>query len=347
MDKFIKDISGNDYIDSVIFQKFSEIIKRARSKKVENWIRLLYTLNKSLNKQYKPESVETLLTKYRKLISDKFGPDSPITIYAKKNTGLTPEENKARIEERQEELNNKISNRGDQVEIKISIIKKMYDDFINTDDPLKVSIGLMIASGARFNELFTAEFKRFNNNQVEISNMSKGGKSTVRKLNWIDSNKFLTLINFIREQLDGSGSKSEITNRYNAGVNRRIKQYINLTGHKMRYISAFLAFQSQTGRNKRPEDIFYQEYLNHNSGEVSKAYRTLNIINDINDISKVEPENKIPILTKNDFKGEDRKNELLRAVQYLKDNNIKPSFKKLKELGFGSKLITKMKVLNH
>ena len=141
-------------------------------------------------------------------------------------------------------------------------------------------------------------------------------------------------------------TNTEIKTKYNARIIKRLKA---ITGgditktHTLCKLYGLISFQQRTGKFQRWSQQKYLSYvLGHSNMNTAKVYSTV-LINDEKAEEKKDVNEPVEIprnTTARDGLGLER---LIKTIAEMKRQDIKISIKILKELGYGSRVITEYK----
>jgi hypothetical protein len=246
---------------------------------------LMKEINKKMREAYKNHNTMSSYSSFvRKPIREMFGSHTEYYRISNELLGLNQYQLDKKNLEYARKINQQLMNRGDIPAYSINLIKRLvFDPFpinqsINAlknskDFDLKIVVSLMLATGSRLIEVFTADFlpDYWNaTNSVYVSNLAKRNENTTfRRLNLLNIEQFADLWTYcqtninpyalvVQTKLSTNGFEG-ITNdrktlRVHNNFNDRINRYLlslqiaqdldgnPATSHTLRYIAAELNF---------------------------------------------------------------------------------------------------------
>jgi hypothetical protein len=338
-------------LKNIILDLWNDVILNAdRSYTNKQWAELFKKMDQFIKILYPNENTsERLFTLLRKPIKQMYGDTSEIYKRSLYDMGIS----QARSIQKKQEYREKVATTGmrrDELpEYTPDNIYKLIDDNIKSETPLKKLIAIILASGSRFIEILTSDYSKVRGEpmKIKINNMAKGNKSIIRPLIRINATKVMNAIKSIRENLDLSGDKVQISDRYNSQTNKLLKQIDPaLKTHTLRKLAGNLAYQLY-GNNANPT-IWLQSYFGHSEPSTTLTYENVNVVRE---------ETRAPELVQNvdypQFLNKKKRNYEPQRIQlltefyrFMRNNNINIPYKDIKgKYGYSSRTLSKFKEL--
>jgi hypothetical protein len=291
----------------MLLRVWSEVIGKAARPRNDasisrTYIRLFEALDPVVKRMYPNENTaETVFVEFRKPVRERFGDGSEVYKQSTYLLGVSRE----RAIERREEYANRVAQKG----LTRRDLKPIYDDEVYraidegfaSVDPLENVIAVMLATSSRFIEVLKVsnysvvsqkaeepyeikpaglgEFIRIQGIAKDRANRGYENKVVIRGLVRLSAKQVIDKVKHIRESLNVTGTNSEVSGRYNSTANKKVKRLFpdhpGLTTHKMRYISANMAYLLYGAGGV--ENTFIQQHLGHEDGSVSRTYQSINL----------------------------------------------------------------------
>jgi hypothetical protein len=332
-------------LKNIILELWDDVILNAdRSYTNKEWDELFKKTDKFIKALYPNENTsERLFTLLRKPIKQMYGDTSEIYKRSLYDMGIS----QARSLQKKQEYREKVATTGMQrtelPEYKNDDVYKLLDENLNALTPLKRVIAVMLATGSRFIEVLTSDYSKIKGEsmKIKIDNLAKGGKSIIRPLIRINTTKVMNAIKSIRENLDLSGDKVQISDRYNSQTNKLLKQIDpELTTHKLRKLAGNLAYQLY-GENANPT-VWIQNYYGHSDPSTTLTYENVNVAPE-----QVQTVDYPQFLNKKKRNWENERLQLLTEFyRFIKQNNLNIPYKDIKgKYGYSSRTLSKFKEL--
>lgn len=296
-----------------------------------------------------PNSSEALFSKMRKFLIERFGENSNIYNLSTKFMGLSPEERSQRSEDYNKRVAERNEKRADLDPIHIEDVLNIVDRFKNDKDPLKRAVSVLIATGLRGIELFKiSTIKKVSADEIEVLELAKSrpGKKSIRPLLKMKADEVIEGIEFIRSNLNVSGTNEEVENRLNQPLNRIFKKIVfGMTSHKARYLYANIAFKLFAESKKIPYESYVGSILGHESAQATRSYLAINLKEGESGGLQLEKPDSFDQFKNTMRRGvpeSEKIANIVGALKYMKENKIYMSQKGLRlELGYSAAVMTK------
>jgi hypothetical protein len=286
----LKSMSKDAHTRQILFEAWERLVANSprcsetKQDSVSNmWIRRFKALDSILKLMYREQ--ETLLShlgKFRKVIKNRFGARSELYRQCIWSTGISREESLARRATYMENVIDKGMKRGDMEPIYSDDIKALMAECCTSKKAIDRCIAIMLATASRYSECVLVsqympvpgidphEAERY----VLIRGIAKckdpNSKSIIRPLVFMSLTELLGHVAYVRARI-----KTPNTFPINLRLKRVVLRGKPLTSHKLRYISANLAYLLH-GNGATP-GIWIQRHLGHESGETTRIYQSINV----------------------------------------------------------------------
>ena len=305
----------------------------------------------------------------RAVIKKKYGIESDA--YKKSITNMRFDQ--AKWKSNKAKYNSKViaGNREKEQISSVEIYKVMDKIEMRNADYKSLVIGVQLATGARLIEaLVMSNFSADPSNKHVIkqtgiaksrdeSNDNDLKKQVVKPVVHYTADTVVAMVDKIRLALKDeladikTGRKTyySVSQSYNKKINNRIKELMPdelqyATTHTLRKIYGNLSYHSFANKSKISETAWLAQVLGHDENNITVAlsYSTVNVCQPKTECepetkTKKKPPTAVEIprnLKKRDGKSYER---LLKTIAVMKKNNITPTSRNLKPLGYGSRVI--------
>ena len=340
-----ENIPANKSLKNIILELWNDVVYEG-SYPNKKWDELFKKTDTFIKALYSNENTsEKIFTLLRKPIKEMYGDTSEIYKKSVYDMGISQARSLQKKKEYQEKVATTGMQRTELTEYKTEDIYRLIDENIKALTPLKRVFAVMLATGSRFIEVLTSDFSKVKGEplKIKINNLAKGNKSIVRPLIRINSTKVINAIKSIRENLDLSGDRVSISDRYNSQTNKLLKQIDPaLKTHTLRKLAGNIAYQLY-GNNANPT-IWIASYFGHSNPSTTLTYENVNVAKDENEVQTVDyPQ----FLNKKKRNWENERLQLLTEFyRFMKSNNINIPYKDIKkDYGYSSRTISKFKKL--
>lgn len=237
--------------------------------------------------------LNTTMTRFRNIVVEKFGKESPEHTITLTNMQVTAE-----AQVRLKVKAGKVIERP-MIEVKLSKVESVFEQVSESKNMLDKIIAIQLAVGLRSVEvIYGITFKKSNNPnyiiQTEVMKNAKTMEDTKVPIKPMDKpllglsyNDFIALKNKVSTyymnlpEYDGKTAQ-EIAKALNPKLNKRIRSLFDndkaFRSHVMRGIYVAVALKKYGG-NQRP-NIFIQSILGHSVAETSMSYTTVLLLDD-------------------------------------------------------------------
>lgn len=295
-------------------------------------------------------SSETLFSKLRKCVKDRYGEESQIYTLSVNNMGLSKQEKKERSDIYAAKVAERNERRGEMEPVYVDDILSIVDRFKTDRDPFKRMVAVLIATGLRGIEVFKVSIvKKVSESEIEVSEMAKrgNGKKAIRPVIGMTADEAIEGIKFIRDNLNTSGDNEAIESRLNQPLNQMFKKIVSgMTSQKGRYLYGNITFKLYGEPKKIPYESYIGKVLGHDSAQSTRSYLAINLEEGKSDNPpQFEEPDSFDQFKNNMRRGvpDDVKvANIVGALTYMKDNKIYITQADLRKiLGYSARIMTK------
>ena len=144
----------------------------------------------------------------------------------------------------------------------------------------------------------------------------------------------------------GSMSHHELSQNWNAKINRRIVKYFDeaMSSHDLRKIYASIAYKRYADKDKQSESAYLSCILGHakNSLTVSMAYSTVSVVEGVGLPDALRDEHKQDEVVPRNVNVRDGKTleRLMNSIRVMRIKDIPVTSNNLRGLGFGATVVS-------
>lgn len=256
------------------------------------WIKLFTILDKIIKLLYPNENTsENIFSQFRKSIKNKYTVEHPLYHLSVNMLGVDQKRSIEKKNEYKNKINDSNLNRRNLKPIYNYEVIDAINKGIDSSDPFKKIIALMLSTGCRQIEILKiSSFSEnpLNDKLIIIRGLAKNknGFDTQieRPLIELNAKQVIDGVKYIRDNLNIESLKdknnNEITSKFNRSLNNTIKllfpNHPELNVHKCRYIAGQMAYLLY-GKDG-VENTYIQKYLGHVDGNTTRTYQSINVI---------------------------------------------------------------------
>ena len=284
------------------------VVSNASRKFSRSWQKLFGALDTTIKTLYPSENTfESTFTKFRKSLRDeRFDPE----IYRQSThiLGVSQERSKERKREYSAKVAARNVSRGDLTPIYVEQVLMVIDKLVGSNDPYDKVVAVELATGSRGIEVLKVsnyEEVKGHPNEILVIGLAKDkGQNNlvnvrlVRNLVGLNAEQVIDAVEYIRENINTTGSNDAISGRTNKFINKAFKesfhpvlkenaadteseafkkQLASFTSHKARYLAGNMSYLLYGKPRKVPYESWLQSQYGHLSGESTKSYLNLNL----------------------------------------------------------------------